>query len=209
MTEHFPRSDRIARLRRFFAAVESLRPDGPAAVEQLLTALERIPVSALRPEESSMTTPLPPAFSPALDQLLERVAADVRERVYGVLPVPREAGVFTTGGVLAPPISDPTRRPRRTERPRLRVVHAWDARLRLPVEAPENLAGRVAERHIGEWVVYYLAEDPLHDEKLGTYASPRHAFASLDHHLHDMGLVEDLVDPVADVPAEGGVSDAA
>lgn len=162
--------DRVTRLRRFFAALESMHPSGPAAVEQLHTALELVPVTVQHFKETPM-------------HLVE--------------------------SVLTPPTADPTREPRRTERPRLLVATSEALFLRLPAAAPENLLGRVGRRSLADWHVLYLAEDPLDDGCLGTYPSPRAAFASLDHHLHEQGLVEDVVEPGTGVTSEGGAFDAA
>lgn len=160
----------MAELRKFFAALQSMHPAGPAALEQLHTALDRIPLTIQHLKE----TPVHLAHS-----------------------------------ILTPPIADPTRPPRRTARPRLLVTTSEQLFLRLPAASPENLLDRVGRRCVAEWHIHYLAEDPLDDECLGAYHSPRAGLASLDHHLHEMGLVADVVDPTVDLPAEGGVSDAA
>lgn len=199
------RDDRATRLRSFFAGLEAMRPDGPAAVEQLRAALDHIPVSALRTEESTMTTPTPPALSPAVDQFLAQAEARQLQHAPSHLPAPRVPGVYAHGGVLVVGW-DPACRPRRADGPRLRVRSVEGHKITLPAADARNLTGaREPLLFVAEWEIWLIDEDGREQmvEHHGTGAGALNALPRL---MRQLGLLnEDGTRP----SAKGGVSDAA
>lgn len=156
----------MADLNRFFTALAAMSESGPAAVEQLHTALERIP---------------------AVQHF-------------------KESPVHLVQSVLTPPITDPTRPPRRNDGPRLRVRSIDGHVITLPGADPRNLSGSRGPRlFVAEWEIWLIDEQGQEQmlEHHGTGGGALHALPRL---LRQLGLInEDGTRP----SAEGGVSDAA
>lgn len=158
----------MADLHRFFTALASMSESGPAAIEQLHTALERIPVTVQHFKESP---------------------------------------VHLVQSVLTPPITDPTRAPRRTTGPRLLVRAIEGVHLHaLPASDRRNLTGRRARLFVAEWEIWLIDENGQEHmlEHHGTGDGALHALPRL---LRQVGLLDETGTRPAEI--EGGVSDAA
>ncbi|MFC4903797.1 hypothetical protein [Kocuria oceani] len=137
----------------------------------------------------------------AIEQLhcaLERIPLTVQHL--------KETPVHLVHSILTPPITDPTRPPRRTGGPRLLVRSVDGVRLHsLPAADSRNLTGRRAQLFVAEWEIWLIDEN--HQEHMlehhGTGAG---ALSALPRLMRQVGLIDEHG---ARPATEGGVSDAA
>lgn len=122
-------------------------------------------------------------------------------------PLVKETTMYAPGGVLAPPITDPTRgrAPRRTEAPRLLVRSIDGYRINLPASDHRNRAGiRGPRLFIATWGVWLLDEHGR-EHLLEPHDTGSGALHALPRLLHEVGLLDEH----AHRPAEGGGHGAA
>lgn len=187
----------VADLRKFFAALESMHPAGPAAIEQLHTALEQIPLTVQHRKEKAMAT---------THQRVTRILDELNAQTIPAAAAKRGPSPFKPGGYFHLHSADPTRPPRRTANPRLRVrsVHGLPL-LVLPAADSRNLTGTPARLWCAEWEIWLIDEDG--QERLVEWAdSGELALDALPRLMHELGILnEDGSRPTA----KGGASDAA
>lgn len=114
--------------------------------------------------------------------------------------------MFRPGGILAPPMADPTRPPRRTDGPRLKVRAVDGVHLHsLPAADTRNMLGRRARLFVAEWEIWLIDADGQ-EHMLEHHGTGAGALASLQRLLIQVGLLDGTG---ARPSVEGGVSDAA